>query len=68
MCRRPDSCALPAAPTRCLPGTPEKIAVLRERARLRQALWHPLDATLGGAPGGDRAPAVEPFHRLMNAG
>jgi hypothetical protein len=29
-----------------LPGTPEKVAVLRERARLRQALWHPLDAAL----------------------
>jgi hypothetical protein len=37
---------LPSTPTRALPGTPEKVAVLRERARLGQALWHPLDATL----------------------
>jgi hypothetical protein len=36
----------PPAPTRALPGTPEKVAVLRERARLGQTLWHPLDATL----------------------
>jgi hypothetical protein len=33
-------------PTRALPGTPEKVAVLRERARLGQSLWHPLDAVL----------------------
>jgi hypothetical protein len=37
---------LPSTPTQALPGTPEKIAVLAERARLRQELWHPLDATL----------------------
>jgi hypothetical protein len=37
---------LPPLPTRALPGTPEKVAVLMERARLRQALWHPQDATL----------------------
>ncbi len=41
--------ALPPAPTAALPGTPEKVAVLRERARLRQALWHPRDATLTDA-------------------
>jgi hypothetical protein len=35
---------LPSAPTAALPGTPEKVAVLEQRARLRQALWHPLDA------------------------
>jgi hypothetical protein len=37
---------LPPTPTQALPGTPEKVAVLRERARLGQALWHPLDAAL----------------------
>jgi hypothetical protein len=37
-------------PTRALPGTSEKVAVLEERARLGQALWHPLDATLESAP------------------
>ncbi len=36
--------APPSQPTRALPGTPEKIAVLEQRARLGQALWHPLDA------------------------
>ena len=35
----------PAFPTQALPGTPEKIALLGERARLRQSLWHPDDAT-----------------------
>jgi hypothetical protein len=34
----------PATPTQALPGTPEKIAVLRERARLGLELWHPADA------------------------
>ena len=32
------------APTMALPGTLEKVAVLEQRAGLRQALWHPLDA------------------------
>ena len=27
-------------------GSPEKVAILEERARLKQALWHPRDATL----------------------
>ncbi len=35
---------LPALPTRALPGTPEKLAILEERARRRQSLWHPDDA------------------------
>lgn len=34
----------PPFPTDALPGTPEKIAVLAERARLGQELWHPEDA------------------------
>lgn len=37
---------LPLYATRALPGTPEKIAVLAERARLRQELFHPHDAAL----------------------
>jgi hypothetical protein len=37
---------LPDFPTSALPGTPEKIAILAERARLGQCLWHPSDATL----------------------
>jgi hypothetical protein len=35
---------LPPGPTSALPGTPEKVAVLEERARLGVSLWHPLDA------------------------
>lgn len=36
----------PPLPTRAAPGTPEKVAVLEERARLRMALWHPGDAPM----------------------
>jgi hypothetical protein len=32
-------------PTDARPGSLEKIAVLMERVRLRQSLWHPHDAT-----------------------
>lgn len=39
--------AKPHAPTAALPGSPEKVAVLVERARMRQELWHPDDATIG---------------------
>jgi hypothetical protein len=35
---------LPRTPTRAMPGTEEKIAVLEERARLGLCLWHPKDA------------------------
>lgn len=37
---------LPCEPTDAEPGTEEKIRVLAERLRLRQQLWHPLDAKL----------------------
>jgi hypothetical protein len=37
---------LPPRPTDALPGTPEKVAILAERARLGVALWHPLDAPM----------------------
>ncbi|MCC6417956.1 MAG: hypothetical protein IT429_06860 [Gemmataceae bacterium] len=37
---------LPALPTGALPGSEEKIRILIERARQRQSLWHPRDATL----------------------
>lgn len=36
----------PAAPTSAPPGSPEKVAVMVERARRHQSLWHPLDATV----------------------
>jgi hypothetical protein len=36
---------LPAFATEALPGSPEKLAVLAERARRKQCLWHPGDAT-----------------------
>jgi hypothetical protein len=35
---------LPPIPTTAAPGTSEKMAVLETRARMGQALWHPLDA------------------------
>ncbi len=35
---------LPPAATGALPGTPEKVAVLQQRACCRHALWHPDDA------------------------
>ena len=37
---------LPDAPTSAAPGSPAKVAVLEERARLGLALWHPLDAPM----------------------
>jgi hypothetical protein len=37
---------LASKPTDALPGTPEKVAVLEERARLGLSLWHPLDAPM----------------------
>ena len=37
-------------PTSALPGSDEKIAVLAERVRLKQCLWHPDDATMEGGP------------------
>src|SRR5436309_7666683 len=37
---------LPARPTEALPGSPAKVAVLEERARLGLSLWHPGDAPL----------------------
>jgi hypothetical protein len=33
-------------PTQALPGSPEKVAVLMERASHGQELWHPQDATM----------------------
>jgi hypothetical protein len=38
--------ALPHAPTAAPPGSPAKVAILEERARMRQQLWHPSDATM----------------------
>jgi hypothetical protein len=37
---------LPAEPTPAPPGSPEKVAILEQRARQRQGLWHPLDAPM----------------------
>ena len=36
------------APTTAVPGTPEKLAVLEQRARLKQAIFHPADAKFPG--------------------
>jgi hypothetical protein len=35
---------LPDKPTAALPGTPEKVGVLTDRARHWRRLWHPRDA------------------------
>src|SRR4051812_23544821 len=41
---------LPPMPTPARPGTPEKVAILEQRARQRLALWHPQDAPLDYEP------------------
>ncbi len=33
-------------PTTAAPGSPEKMAVLEMRVRMKQSLWHPLDARM----------------------
>jgi hypothetical protein len=38
--------ALPPLPTSARPGSPEKVAVLEQRARSHLALWHPQDAPM----------------------
>ena len=35
--------AVPPEPTRALPGSPEKVRILEQRASLGQSLWHPED-------------------------
>jgi hypothetical protein len=35
----------PTTPTAALPGSPEKIEVLTQRAQSREAMFHPEDAT-----------------------
>jgi len=39
--------ALPPLPTGAMPGTPEKVAIMAERARNHQSLWHPEEAPTG---------------------
>ena len=41
---------LPDVPTTAAPGSPEKLAVLEQRAKARRALFHPCDATYEGDP------------------
>lgn len=41
---------LPPTPTTAPPGTPEKLAVLEERARMKTAIFHPADAKYAGDP------------------
>ena len=41
---------LPAVATAAAPGSEEKIAILAERAKNRQSLWHPQDVTLTEVP------------------
>ncbi len=44
------SAPLPSAPTTAAPGTPEKLAVLEMRAKMKQAIFHPADARFEGDP------------------
>lgn len=46
--------ALPAAPTTAAPGTPEKLAVMEERAKAGRAIFHPADSRGEG----DERPAL----------
>ena len=59
------------APTQAPPGSPEKVAVLEERARLRQSLWHPEDAPMDGrfvlAAVAEEV-AGQPFARVLETG
>jgi hypothetical protein len=41
---------LPPVPTATAPGTPERLAVLEQRARDRLAIFHPADARYEGDP------------------
>ena len=41
---------VPAEPTAAPPGTDEKLAIFAERAKLKFALWHPMDARYPGDP------------------
>lgn len=59
---RPDLVLRACRPTRCPPGSEGKLKVMRLRARLKQPLFHPQDATLrdsdgfaGELAGGDNA-------------
>ena len=41
---------LAPVPTTAVPGTPEKLAVLEHRAKMKQAIFHPADARYEGDP------------------
>lgn len=44
------SAPLALAPTAAVPGSPEKVAVMEQRARDRRAIFHPADALYEGDP------------------
>jgi len=41
---------LPDSPTTAVPGTPEKLAILELRAKMKCAIFHPADAKYAGDP------------------
>ena len=49
---------LPVVPTSAKPGSQEKLEVLAERARQRQSLWHPMDASDVPVVAADAAPEL----------
>ena len=56
---------LPPLSTDTVPGSAERVAVLEERARLKQALWHPADVVLDTAP---RLPTLSERPALVHVG
>ncbi len=51
---------LPSSPTGARPGSPEKVAILEQRARQRQALWHPQDAPMDAEQSPEAPISVSP--------
>lgn len=53
-----------AEPTGALPGTPEKVEVMQERASRHELLFHPRDSKWGECQGvNDPAPVAPPLQR-----
>jgi len=46
---------VPTCSTRAVPGSEEKIAILAERAKNQQSLWHPADSSFGDVGSGSES-------------
>ncbi len=62
-----DWCSLgvPAEPTDAVPGTPEKVAVMRRRHEAGERLHHPRDLRLHSRPGGGGDDDEAPFPGVL---